>query len=113
METLSSKRRIPIKNKYSDDFKQIYTTGFLGGFNQYDFRLAFFNDSLKHPEDPTASPNAGREIQGEVVMTHLAAKQLRDWLNKKLKGLDTFMGDMKKSELKSGDDSISDSSIYG
>lgn len=111
---LSTKKRLPVKNKYSDDFIRIYATGVLGGFSAYDFRFSFFNDSLKQSEDPAASPTAVREIQGEVVMTHLAAKQFRDWLNRKIDDLDKYIAEFKKlSKDEAGESSANDPDIYG
>ncbi|MGQ9597321.1 MAG: DUF3467 domain-containing protein [Thermoproteota archaeon] len=87
--------RIPVKVKYADDFARIYATGAIGGFNGFDFRIAFFNDIVNHPEDPSQSPTVTREVKVEVVLSLIALKQLSKWLNQHLAELEKIGGEIK------------------
>lgn len=87
--------RIPVKVKYADDFTRIYATGAIGGFNGFDFRIAFFNDIVSHPEDPSQSPTVTREVKVEVVLSLVALKQLSKWLNQHLAELEKIGGEIK------------------
>jgi len=87
--------RIPVKIKYAEDFRRIYATGALGGFNGLDFRVSFFNDVVNHPEEPTQPPTVTREIKVEVILTPVALKQLTKWLNQHLTELEKVIGEIK------------------
>ncbi|MGB9717328.1 MAG: DUF3467 domain-containing protein [Thermoproteota archaeon] len=87
--------RIPVKIKYAEDFVRIYATGAIGGFNGFDFRIAFFNDVVNHPEEPTQPPTVSREIKVEVILTPVALKQLTKWLNQHVAELEKMIGEIK------------------
>ncbi len=87
--------RIPVKIKYAEDFVRVYATGAIGGFNGFDFRIAFFNDVVNHPEEPTQPPTVSREIKVEVILTPVALKQLTKWLNQHLAELEKTIGEIK------------------
>lgn len=87
--------RIPVKVKYADDFMRTYVTGAIGGFNGYDFRIAFFNDVVNHPESPSQPPTVTREIKVEIILTPVALKQLVKWLNQHLAELEKMIGEIK------------------
>lgn len=93
-----SERQIPVKIRYAEDFKRVYATGAMGGFNGYDFRVSFFNDNVVTAEDPTATPSAIREMHVEVIMSPLAAKQLRNWLNKNIDDVEKITGEIKETK---------------
>ncbi len=96
---MTERREIPVRMKYSDKFSNIYATGAVGGFNGYDFRIAFFVDRVVHPEDPSTLPTGVREIQTEVLLSLRAAKELRDWLDTNIKEIEKSMGEIKKPEV--------------
>jgi len=87
--------RIPVKVKYAEDFMRIYATGAIGGFNGYDFRIAFFNDIVNHPEGPSQPPTVTREIKVEIILSPVALKQLTRWLNQHLTELEKIIGEIK------------------
>ena len=95
---MTERREIPVKMKYSDKFTTIYATGAVGGFNGYDFRIAFFVDRVIHPEDPTQLPTGLREMQTEVVLSLRAAKELRDWLDANIREIEKSLGEIRKPE---------------
>jgi hypothetical protein len=90
--------RIPIKIKYSPDFRRIYCSGAYGAFNGLDFRISFFNDFVTQAEDPATAPIATREVQMEVILTPLAIKRLRDLLDKNVKEIEKLVGEIKVPE---------------
>ncbi|MGB9936857.1 MAG: DUF3467 domain-containing protein [Methanobacterium sp.] len=71
----------------SSDSPRIYATGAFGGFTPHDFRIIFYSEEpLK--QDIPMSPgeiNIIREVQGEVILAPLAAKQLAAWLIQQVK----------------------------
>ncbi len=87
--------RIPVKMKYAEDFKRVYATGAIGGWNGLDFRVAFFNDVINHPEDPSQPPTVTREIRVEVILSPVALKQLTKWLNQHLAEVEKIVGEIK------------------
>lgn len=87
--------RIPVKIKYAEDFMRIYATGAIGGFNGMDFRIAYFNDIVNHPEGPSQPPTITREIKVEIILTPVALKQLTKWLNQHLAELEKIIGEIK------------------
>jgi len=69
-----SQRKLPVRVKYSQEFRRVYCTGSYGTFNGLDFRIGFFTDTVEQAEEPTAPPTAMREVQAEVILTSLVLK---------------------------------------
>jgi len=81
----------------SQEFKQIYAIGAIGGHSPYDFRIAFYNDS------PKALVEGGkhvtimeRKIETEIILSPLAAKELATWLNSHIQDYEKLFGEIKK-----------------
>jgi hypothetical protein len=71
----------------SNDFKSIYASGMMGGFNNCDFRLAFFYDS---PQFGTAGMD--RIILNEIILSPLTVISISNWLAQKVKEYETIFG---------------------
>jgi hypothetical protein len=71
---------MPVRQRYSSEFRRVYSTGALGGFDGYDFTLTFFRDNVKHPEKPDEAPSVEREFVAEVVLPAAALKEVAQWL---------------------------------
>lgn len=111
---MATSRQVPVKNKYAPDFKRFYATGAIGGFNRYDFRIAFYNVSVVQPEDSSIPPSGTREILAEVILSPLAAKQLRDLLDKNVKQAEKLVGEIKSAAVpESAGDSSQGAQPYG
>ncbi len=92
----------------SNDFKEYYVTGAVGGFrNPYDFRLTFYNvnsndfliRTLKiKGENPTGDEYKKKvsememphELLCEIIMTEQVVKELHTFLGKELKILENI-----------------------
>jgi len=98
MLELMSQHKLPVKVKYSPEFRRIYCTGSYGTFNGIDFRIGFFTDIVEQAEVPTATPTAMREVQAEVIITPFALKRLRDMLDKYVKEIEKSIGEIKMPE---------------
>jgi len=98
MLELMSQRKLPVKVKYSPEFRRVYCTGSYGTFNGIDFRIGFFTDIVEQAEEPTATPTAMREVQAEVILTPFALKRLRDMLDKYVKEIEKSIGEIKMPE---------------
>jgi len=83
---------MPVKQRYSSEFKRVYSTGAIGGFNGYDFTVTFFRENVIHPEDPSEAPIVEREIEAEVVVPLLALKEITRWLLQNLDELEEKNG---------------------
>lgn len=70
--------KVKIDMVKSDSFKQVYVVGALGGHTTYDFRMAFYNDSVKRSNEGENSVE--RKIEAEVILSPTAAKELAAWL---------------------------------
>lgn len=71
---------IKVKQRYSKDFRRAHSTGAIGGFDGYDFTLTFFQENVKHQEDPRQPPTIHREFVAEVVLSPIALKEIARWL---------------------------------
>jgi hypothetical protein len=91
---------MPVKQKYSSDFKRVYSSGALGGFDGYDFTLAFFRDNMKHPEDPSESPIVEREFVAEVILPAPALKEITRWLLENVNRIEEENGVIREPILK-------------
>lgn len=85
--------------KVSPEVNQVYMSGATGGFTHHDFRLLIFN------EKPIDSKNENviglvREIDNELIMSHLAVKELHHWLGESIKEFEDQVGEIKPLEQK-------------
>ncbi len=72
------------------DFKVTYSLGAFGGFSKYDFKLTFINES--------STDDSGNRVvvtPVQVVMSHLAAKELAYWLSDRVKEFEDKTGKIK------------------
>lgn len=77
----------------SDNFRQVYSIGAMGGHSPYDFRIAFYNDaprSFGNVVDGTQIID--RKIESEVILSPSAAKELSNWLNQHLDDYEKMFG---------------------
>ncbi|MGP3666812.1 MAG: DUF3467 domain-containing protein [Candidatus Bathyarchaeota archaeon] len=87
-EENKNETQIPLKIKYSEDFKRIYVTGAVGGVYRYDLRIAFFTDYLVYGENVSDKPSIIREIKAEVILSPLAAVELKKWLDMQIQNIE-------------------------
>lgn len=79
---------VPVRVSKRSDFRMEYADGAMGGANSYDFRLIFFNHSVRYPEDPMNKPScADRVLHTEIVMSFKALLELKNWLDVQVKKL--------------------------
>ena len=82
---MAKKKKTVEENKINvvrtPDFRRIYSNMAAGGFNAYDFRMLFINELFDSSEDPGEKTG---EANTQVVMSHLAVRQLSEWLTKKI-----------------------------
>jgi len=63
----------------SDEFRQIYAVGAMGGHSPYDFRISFYNDTPKTFAQKETQVNVmERKIETEIILPPLAAKELAE-----------------------------------
>lgn len=74
--------------KKGEDFRQIYITGAFGNFTPFDFRLVVYTHKAELPEEAQEMPvfPIPMVARAEVVMPIDVAKQLRDMLDRQIKG---------------------------
>ncbi|MBE0523892.1 MAG: DUF3467 domain-containing protein [Methanosarcinales archaeon] len=69
----------------SEDFKQVYAIGAMGGHSPYDFRIALYNDTPRSFGNVVEGTQIiDRKIETEVILSPSAAKELSNWLNQHL-----------------------------
>ncbi len=93
---------ISIEVVKSDKFRQIYAVGAMGGHSPYDFRISFYNDSLKSGGGKQISVME-RDVETEVILSPLAAKELAEWLNNHVKEYENVFGEIKKPGKRSSE----------
>lgn len=82
----------------SPNFRQIYAVGAFGGHSQWDFRITFFNEVPKYPEEvtgPLEVTEVERVAEVEVILSPVAAKQLANWLNTLIAQYERAFGEIK------------------
>jgi len=72
----------------NSDIEQIYLTGAFGGPTPHDFRIIVFNEASKNLAEDGHSVDLIRDATHELIMSHLTAKELYDWLGRQLKQLE-------------------------
>lgn len=73
---------------------KIYATGAFGGYTPFDFRVMLFSEEPLEQDVPLSPDqlNVMREVQAELVLSPLAAKQLGEWLLKQVKHFESEFG---------------------
>lgn len=80
---------LPVLVSKSDDFRTVYADGAIGGANPYDFRLIFYHHAVRWPENPQKKPNVvDRILHTEVILSFKTLVELRNWLDRQIKGLE-------------------------
>ena len=93
-----SKRQPKIILKKSPNFRRVYAVGAFGGHSQWDFRITFFNEAPRYPEEaalPLQVTEVERIAEVEVILAPVAAKQLANWLNKLIAQYEQAFGEIK------------------
>ena len=81
----------------SDEFKQIYAVGAMGGHSPYDFRISFYNDTPKTFAQKEKQVSVmERKTKTEIILPPLAAKELAEWLSTHVKEFEKQFGEIKK-----------------
>jgi Protein of unknown function (DUF3467). len=81
----------------SDEFRQIYAVGAMGGHSPYDFRISFYNDTPRTLAQKETQVNVmERKIETEIILPPLAAKELAEWLSTHVKEFEKQFGEIKK-----------------
>lgn len=82
---------------YRSEIPKPYVTGAFGGFTPHDFRIMFFSE-VPYSQDqllPAGDMKIIRDVQCEITMSPLAAKELFIWLQKKIKDFEDNFGEIK------------------
>jgi hypothetical protein len=76
------------------DSPRIYANGAFGGYTPQDFRLMFFSEEPLQQDAILTEENISlkREVQAEIILAPLAAKQLLKWLSQKVEGFEKQFG---------------------
>jgi Protein of unknown function (DUF3467) len=88
---------VKIKVKKSENFRQIYTIGAVGGHSPYDFRIGFYNDANDVPENGSNIMSVERKIETEVILSPVAALELNRWLSQQISGYEATFGSIVKT----------------
>ena len=93
---MSRKPKVVLRK--SPHFRQVYAVGAFGGHSQWDFRITFFNEAPKYPEEvglPLQVTEIERIAEVEVILSPVAAKQLANWLNALIAQYERTFGEIK------------------
>lgn len=76
------------------DAPRIYATGAFGGYTPQDFRLMFFSEEPLQQDAIISSEKISlkREVQTEIILAPLAAKQLVNWLSGQVNSFEKNFG---------------------
>lgn len=82
-------KEIPFVVSKSPDYRTVYAEGAMGGANPYNFRLVFYNHSVRYPENPKEMIKiVDRVLHTEVILSFKALVELRNWLDFQVKKLE-------------------------
>lgn len=83
------------------DYRKIYATGAVGGWNKYDFRLGLFNDKGLGSSEGEADKKdvVLTVIEADIVLTPLAMKELTKFLVKQLEAYEKENGPIEAPKL--------------
>lgn len=84
---------VPAVNR-TPDYRMIYVHGALGTFTEYDYRLRFYNEIF-----PTEDNKKIYEVPVTIVMSPIAAKELRDLLDRQIKEYEEKVSEIKKQDI--------------
>jgi hypothetical protein len=88
---------VNIKIKKSENFRQIYTIGAVGGHSQYDFRIGFYNDANDVPENGSNIMSVERKIETEIILSPVASLELSRWLAQHISEYEATFGSIIKT----------------
>ncbi|MDD3753833.1 MAG: DUF3467 domain-containing protein [Methanobacterium sp.] len=76
---------------------RIYASGVFGGYTPHDFRLFLYSEEPMRQDEIFSSSTIEimREVQGEIILSPLTAKELVIWLNKRVKEFEDNFGEIK------------------
>ena len=86
---MPKKDKEEIKLRVSPDLKQVYINGALGGFNDREFRLMLFNETLEPKGELIEEVEVVREISYDIIMSPKTVKELYSWLGEHIKKFDS------------------------
>jgi len=91
----------PVKQRYSVDFKRVYSNGAIGGYDGYDFIITFFRDNIQYSQNVSAPPHVEREIVSEIILPAPALKEITKWLLSRVNEIEEANGIIREPSLKS------------
>lgn len=83
---------IKMKVSKTDDFKQVYAIGAMGGHSPYDFRISFYNDMPQTFSNEGGMQTVDRKVETEVILSPAAAKELLNWLGSHVRDYEKMFG---------------------
>jgi len=87
--------KIPLK--VNPEINQIYFTGAIGGFTNYDFRIILYNEIARQIGENIETVQLLPEANYELVMSPKTAKELHIWLGNRIKEMEDIMGEEIKT----------------
>ncbi|MGA2627618.1 MAG: DUF3467 domain-containing protein [Candidatus Bathyarchaeia archaeon] len=91
----------PVKQRYSVDFKRVYSNGAIGGYDGYDFIITFFRDNIQYAQNVSTPPHVEREIVSEIILPAPALKEITKWLLSRVNEIEEANGIIREPSLKS------------
>ncbi len=88
----AKKRKVKIEIRKSDDFKQVYSIGAMGGHSPYDFRIGFYNDTPLSFDGSSNRQIIQRNLETEIILSPIAAVELSRWLNQHIQEYEAVFG---------------------
>ncbi|MDF1557836.1 MAG: DUF3467 domain-containing protein [ANME-2 cluster archaeon] len=86
------KKNVQMEVTKTDDFKQIYAIGAMGGHSPYDFRIAFYNDTPRSFGGAEGMQTIDRKVGTEVILSPAATKELLNWLSSHVNDYEKMFG---------------------
>ena len=75
---------------------QVYSTGALGNWTEYDFRLGFYSDIIPDPQEQDKKVYL---VNAQVTMSPIAMKELSEFLTKQLDEYEKKNGIIKTTSM--------------
>ncbi len=92
--TENKANEIEIEARRTPNYQMIYVHGAFGTFTEYDYRLRFYNEVISGEDGKPIY-----EIPVTIVMSPVAAKELRDLLDRQIKEYEEKVGEIKKPDI--------------